>query len=107
MSEKKNGDGRIVVTGLGVISPLGNNVADTWNHLVAGRAGSAPITRFDATDFTTRFACEVKEFVPEDVIDRKDAKRMDRFVQFGVAAARSDRQRRPGHGASSIATASA
>src|SRR5215813_4620268 len=82
-----NGNGpRVFITGAGVVSPLGNNVEDTWRGLVDGRSGAAPITRFDASEFETRFACEVKGFTPEGVIDRKDAKRMDRFVQFAVAA---------------------
>ena len=88
MSKKKNGDGRIVVTGLGMITPLGLNVADTWAQMVAGASGVGCVTRFDATGFTTRIAAEVKGFVPENFMDRKDAKRNDRFVQLGIAAAK-------------------
>ena len=79
---------RVFVTGAGVVSPLGNDLETTWRNLVDGKSGAAPITRFDASAFETRFACEVKDFTPDGVIDRKDAKRMDRFVQFAVAASR-------------------
>jgi 3-oxoacyl-[acyl-carrier-protein] synthase II len=78
---------RVFVTGVGAITPLGNDVETTWKHLVEGHSGAGPITRFDTTGFDVRFACEVKEFSTEGVIDRKDAKRMDRFVQFAVVAA--------------------
>ena len=78
---------RVFVTGVGAVSPLGNDAETTWKQLVEGRSGAGPITRFDTTAFDVRFACEVKEFSPEGVIDRKDAKRMDRFVQFAVVAA--------------------
>src|SRR6185369_14422032 len=77
---------RVFVTGAGVVTPVGNDLEQTWRNLVDGKSGAAPITRFDASEFETRFACEVKDFTPEGVIDRKDAKRMDRFVQFAVAA---------------------
>ena len=58
-----------------------------WKRLIAGESGAGPITRFDAAHYDTRFACEVKDFTTEGVVDRKDAKRMDRFVQFAVVAA--------------------
>jgi 3-oxoacyl-[acyl-carrier-protein] synthase II len=77
----------VYVTGVGAVSPLGNDVESTWNQLVAGTSGAGPITRFDATGYETRFACEVKDFTPEGVLDRKEAKRMDRFVQYAVVAA--------------------
>jgi len=77
---------RIVVTGMGAITPLGNDVTSFWNGLVNGRSGAAPITRFDASDYDTKFACEVKNFNPHDFIDRKLTNRMDLFTQFGVAA---------------------
>ncbi len=77
---------RVVVTGTGVISPLGNDTGQFWKCLVAGVSGAGPITRFDTTGYGTRFACEVKGFTTEGIIDRKDAKRMDRFVQFAVVA---------------------
>jgi 3-oxoacyl-[acyl-carrier-protein] synthase II len=77
---------RVLITGTGVISPLGKDTESFWAALLAGRSGAAPITRFDATGFDTRFACEVKDFSTEAVLDRKEAKRMDRFVQFAVMA---------------------
>jgi 3-oxoacyl-[acyl-carrier-protein] synthase II len=80
-------DNRVVVTGLGVVSPLGNDVETLWTNLLAGASGAGPITRFDVSGMDTRFACEVKDFSIEGVIDRKDAKRMDRFVQYAVKAA--------------------
>lgn len=77
---------RVVVTGLGALSPIGNNVDDFWKNLVAGKSGAAPITLFDASKFKTQFACEVKNFDPQDYIDRKDARKMDRFSQFAMAS---------------------
>jgi len=77
---------RVYITGAGVVSPLGNDTETFWKALVAGTSGAGPITRFDASGYTTRFACEVKDFSTEGMIDRKDAKRMDRFVQFAVVA---------------------
>ena len=77
---------RVVVTGLGAISPLGNNLADTWQGLVSGVSGAAPITRFDATKFKTRFACEVKNFNETEYLGR-DARKMDLFTQFAIVAA--------------------
>lgn len=88
MSAGRNGDGRVVVTGMGMISPLGHNAGETWQKLVEGASGVACVTRFDAGAFSTRIAAEVKNFVPEDYMDRKDAKRNDRFVQLGIAAAK-------------------
>ncbi|HEX7084426.1 MAG TPA: beta-ketoacyl-ACP synthase II [Gaiellaceae bacterium] len=79
---------RIVVTGLGLVSPLGLDVESSWEALVAGRSGAAPITLFDAAGFPTRFACEVKEFDPAGVVDRKAARRMDRCTLLALAAAR-------------------
>ncbi|MES2592545.1 MAG: beta-ketoacyl-ACP synthase II [Bacteroidota bacterium] len=78
---------RVVVTGLGAITPLGNNVTDYWNNLIAGVSGAAPITRFDASKFKTRFACEVKGFNVEDYLERKEARKMDPFSQYGVCTA--------------------
>jgi 3-oxoacyl-[acyl-carrier-protein] synthase II len=78
---------RVVVTGTGVVSPIGNDTGTFWQRLLAGCSGAGPITRFDATKYATRFACEIKEFDPNVAIERKDAKRMDRFVQFAVVAA--------------------
>ena len=74
------------VTGAGVVSPVGNTLEDSWRSLVAGQSGAGPITRFDTTAFETKFACEVKNFSFEGILDRKEAKRMDRFVQFAVVA---------------------
>src|SRR5579884_3005684 len=79
---------RVVVTGLGLVSPLGNTVDDSWRALLAGRSGAGPITRFDADGHTTTFACEVRDFEPSDYVDRKDARRMDRCSQLAIAAAR-------------------
>ncbi len=78
---------RVVVTGLGAITPLGNNVTDYWNNLINGVSGAAPITRFDASKFKTRFACEVKGFNPEDFLDRKEARKLDPFSQYGLVSA--------------------
>src|SRR5262245_44551494 len=79
-------NGRVWVTGTGVVSPLGNDTEAFWNNLIAGKSGAGPITRFDTTGYGTRFACEVKDFSFEGVLDRKEAKRMDRFVQYAVVA---------------------
>jgi 3-oxoacyl-[acyl-carrier-protein] synthase II len=78
---------RVVITGLGGITPLGNNVQDFWTNLVAGVSGAAPITHFDASKFKTRFACEVKGFNPEEYFDRKEARKLDPFCHYGIAAA--------------------
>ena len=79
---------RVVVTGLGAITPLGNSVEETWKALIAGKSGAAPITHFDTSKFKTQFACEVKNFRPEDYdIDRKEARKMDLYCQFAIAAA--------------------
>jgi 3-oxoacyl-[acyl-carrier-protein] synthase II len=83
-----NGRRRVVITGLGALTPLGNDVPTTWARLIAGESGAGPITQFDATDYPVRFACEVKDFDPAQWIDRKQARRMDRFAQLVVAAAR-------------------
>lgn len=76
----------MVITGLGAITPLGNNVADYWQGLVNGVSGAAPITLFDASKFKTRFACEVKGFDPGKYLDRKEARKLDRFSQLAVAS---------------------
>ncbi len=77
---------RVVITGIGVVSPLGNDAATTWDALVAGRSGVGPITKFDATSFTSRIAGEVREFDPERVLDRKEARKMDTFIHYAIAA---------------------
>ena len=78
---------RVVVTGLGAITPVGKTAPAYWEGLVAGRSGAAPITRFDAGKFKTRFACEVKDYNPDDYFDRKEGRKMDIFTQFGLIAA--------------------
>ena len=77
---------RVVVTGVGLVSPLGIGTRETWEGLVAGRSGAGPITRFDAADFTSRIACEIEGFDPLDYADRRDARKMDTFIQYGLAA---------------------
>ncbi|HKU68045.1 MAG TPA: beta-ketoacyl-ACP synthase II [Candidatus Baltobacteraceae bacterium] len=79
---------RVVVTGLGAVTPLGNTKDEFWRRLIAGESGVGPITAFDATDFSTRFAAEVKDFDPEALIGKRESKRMDRFSQFAVVAAK-------------------
>jgi 3-oxoacyl-[acyl-carrier-protein] synthase II len=83
-----NGRRRVVITGLGAVTPLGNDVESTWETLVAGRSGAGEITQFDSSDYAVHFACEVTGFDPTDYIDRKQARRMDRFAHLIVAAAR-------------------
>lgn len=78
---------RVVVTGLGAVTPLGNNTEDTWNNLIAGVSGAAPITLFDASQFKTQFACEVKNLKVNDYIDRKEARKMDRYAQLAIISA--------------------
>ena len=78
---------RVVVTGLGALTPIGNNLEDYWNGLKAGKSGAAPITYFDTEHFKTKFACEIKDFTVTDHIDRKEARRMDRFAQYAMVAA--------------------
>ncbi|MBR1800433.1 MAG: beta-ketoacyl-ACP synthase II [Bacteroidaceae bacterium] len=80
---------RVVVTGLGAITPLGNTVDETWKNLVAGKSGAGPITHFNAEKFKTQFACEVKDFNSEAYgIDRKEARKMDLYCQYAIAAAK-------------------
>src|SRR2546421_3943310 len=83
-----NGRRRVVITGMGLVSPLGNDVKTSWSRLVAGESGAAEITAFDHTDYNVHFACELKDFDPTQWIDRKRARRMDRFAQMILAAAR-------------------
>jgi 3-oxoacyl-[acyl-carrier-protein] synthase II len=77
---------RVVVTGVGLVSPVGIGTEETWQALLAGRSGAGPITLFDASHHSTRFACEVKGFDPLRWIDKKDVKKVDRFIQFAIAA---------------------
>src|SRR6476620_11825169 len=79
---------RVVITGMGLVSPLGNDVATSWSNLVAGESGAAEITSFDHAGYNVHFACELKDFDPTIWIDRKAARRMDRFAQMILAAAR-------------------
>ncbi|MDC1451486.1 beta-ketoacyl-ACP synthase II [Vicingaceae bacterium] len=78
---------RVVVTGLGAITPIGNTVEEYWNALLDGRSGAAPITQFDASLFKTQFACEVKNYDPNDFFDRKEARKLDLFAQYAMIAA--------------------
>ncbi len=79
---------RVVITGLGAVTPLGLDVPTTWSNVIAGRSGAGPITQFDAAAFKTRFACEVKGFDAASIVGKKEARRMDRFTQFAVVAAK-------------------
>ena len=78
---------RVVVTGLGALTPIGNTVDEYWNSLLNGVSGAAPVTHFDASKFKTQFACELKNFDPTNYIDRKEARRMDRFAQYAMVTA--------------------
>ena len=77
---------RVVVTGLGMLSPLGNNIKDSWEGILAGRSGAGPIEDFDVSEFNTQFACAVKDFDPEPAVSKKDARRIDKFIQYGIVA---------------------
>ena len=77
---------RVVVTGLGALTPIGNNLEDFWSGLIAGKSGSAPVTYFDAEKFKTKFACELKGFDPLEFLDRKQQRKMDRFTQYGLVS---------------------
>jgi len=79
---------RVVVTGMGALTPVGNNVQDFWNAIIQGKNGAGLITKFDTELFTTKFACEVKNFNPEDYIDKKEAKRMDPYTHYAVVTAK-------------------
>ena len=83
-----NGQRRVVITGIGAVTPLGNDAETSWQRLLAGESGAGPITQFDSTDYHVHFACEVKDFDPSNWIERKQARRMDRFAQLILAAAR-------------------
>ena len=106
-----NGRRRVVITGLGAVTPLGLDVESTWSSLLAGESGAAEITQFDHTDYPVHFACEVKDFDPTEWIDRKAARRMDRFTHLILAAARQAEQdsaldisKEPGRVGAAIAT---
>ena len=79
---------RVVVTGLGAITPLGNTLPETWEGIINGKSGAGPITQFDASKFKTQFACEVKGFDPLKVMDRKEARKCDRYSLFAINAAK-------------------
>lgn len=79
---------RVVVTGLGAITPLGNSVSEYWTGLLNGVSGSGPISRFDTTHFKTKFACEVKNYNPEDYFDRKEIRVYDHFAQYAIISAK-------------------
>src|SRR5688500_15024390 len=78
---------RVVVTGMGLVTPLGIGRDETWSQLIQGKSGIGPITLFDCTEFATKFAGEVKGFDPTRWIDKREAKSMDRFIHFGIVAA--------------------
>ena len=76
---------RVVITGMGALTPIGNTVEDYWENLIAGKSGAAPITKFDANLFKTQFACEVKNFDPLEIMDRKEARKLDLFSTYALA----------------------
>jgi 3-oxoacyl-[acyl-carrier-protein] synthase II len=77
---------RVVVTGLGALTPIGNNIQEYWDGLINGRSGAAPITYYDTEKHKTKFACEIKNFNVEDFIDRKEVRRLDKFAQYAIVA---------------------
>src|SRR5678816_3946940 len=77
---------RVVITGMGLITSIGNDLEATWSALLAGKSGAGPITLFDSIRFATKFACEVKGWDPSRFFDKREVKHVDRFLQFGVAA---------------------
>jgi 3-oxoacyl-[acyl-carrier-protein] synthase II len=77
---------RVVVTGLGALTPIGNNIEEYWNALISGKSGAAPITYYDTEKHKTKFACEVKNFNVEDFIDKKESRRLDKFAQYAIVA---------------------
>jgi len=77
---------RVVVTGLGALTPIGNTLNEYWDGLISGKSGAAPITYFDTEKFKTKFACELKNFNATDFLDRKEARKMDRFTQYAMVA---------------------
>lgn len=82
---------RVVVTGLGAVTPVGNTPEEMWKNLLDGVSGAAPITSFDTTNFKTKFACEVKNLNVNDFLDRKEARKMDRYTQLALIAAQAGR----------------
>ena len=82
-----NGKRRVVVTGLGVLTPIGLSVQEFWTNVVAGKSGAGPITYFDTAAYETRFGCELKAFKPSEFLDRKSVQRMDPFAQYALISA--------------------
>jgi 3-oxoacyl-[acyl-carrier-protein] synthase II len=77
---------RVVITGLGAITPAGNSIEEFWTNITAGKSGAGPITKFDSSKFKTRFACEVKDFDATQYIDKKELRKYDLFTQYAIAA---------------------
>ena len=77
---------RVVITGLGAITPIGNSVNEFWQNIVAGKSGAGPITKFDASKFKTQFACEVNGFLPDQLFEKNEKRKYDLFTQYAVAA---------------------
>ena len=77
---------RVVVTGLGALTPIGNNIGDFWQGLASGKSGAAPITYFDTSKFKTKFACELKNFDISEFLDRKQQRKMDKFTQYAMVS---------------------
>ena len=78
---------RVVITGIGALTPIGNNTKEYWSSLKKGVSGAAPITYFDTENFKTKFACELKDFQPTDFLDRKESRKLDRFSQYAMIVA--------------------
>lgn len=77
---------RVAITGLGAITPLGNSVETFWKNIIAGNSGASALTKFDTSKFKTKFACEVKDFNPEDYFEKKETRKYDLFTQYAVAS---------------------
>ena len=77
---------RVVITGVGLVTPIGNTAEETWSSILAGKSGAGPITRFDTTGLNTTFACEIKDWDGSKYLDAREAKRIDRFLQYAVGA---------------------
>src|SRR5688572_23812682 len=77
---------RVVVTGLGAVSPLGNTIHEFWGNLIAGKSGAAPITKFDTSKFKTKFACEVKNYDPLNYFEKAEIRKMDPFTQYALVS---------------------
>lgn len=88
-------DRRVVITGVGLVTPLGTGVEKNWEALMAGRSGIGPVTRFDVSAFPVKIAGEIKDFNPEDWIDKRDIKKMDLFIQYAVASSEQAMRQSP------------